>query len=270
MIAHKQGGIAFIAGNWPVDPHRPTLIFIHGASQQGSFWQAQVDGLSAVANTIAVDLPGHGDSDGDGFHQVSDYGHSVMNFIYAIDAPAPIPCGLSLGGAIALFLLIHHSDRLKAGILANTGARLKVQPGLIETVERDYNAHLKALIDYAIAPANRSDDAICEKVLSCATAGAEVTGNDFRACDTFDVRDQAPQINTPVLVLSAEYDTLTPPKYAHWMSTAIQGARHVSIGGAGHMSPIERPEAFNDAILGFLASLSFKLPQPLNRCPTET
>lgn len=265
MIAHKQGGIAFLAGNWPVDPHRPTLIFIHGASQQGSFWQAQVDGLSAVANTIAVDLPGHGDSEGDGFHQVSDYGHSVMNFIRGIDAPTPIPCGLSLGGAVALFLLIHHSDRLKAGILANTGVRLRVQPGLIETVERDYNAHLKALIDYAIAPANRSDDAICEKVLSCATAGAEVTGNDFRACDTFDVIDQVSRIHLPVLVLSAQYDTLTPPKYAHWISAAIQGARHESINGAGHMSPIERPGAFNNAILRFLTSLNGRGTEPLNR-----
>lgn len=258
MIARKQGGLAFLAGNWPLDAKRLTLIFIHGASQQGSFWQAQVDGLSGDANTIAVDLPGHGNSDGDGFGQVSDYACSVMDWITAIDAPAPIPCGLSLGGAIALDLLIHDGVRLKAGILANTGARLKVLPGIIETVERDYHAHLEALIDYAIAPANRVSESICRKVLDCATAGPVVTGNDFRACDTFDVRDQVARISAPVLVLSATHDTLTPPKYADWMAAAIQNAQHVNIAGAGHMSPIEQPKAFNDAILDFLASLNPK------------
>ena len=265
MITRKQDGIAFLTRRWPVDPHLPTLIFIHGASQQGSFWTAQVEGLSAAANTIAVDLPGHGDSAGDGFRQVSDYARSVMDFIDTIDAPAPIPCGFSLGGAIALFLMIHHGDRLIAGILANTGARLKVLPTIIETVAHDYNAHLKALIDYAVAPANRTNDTICKKVLTCATAGSQVTANDFRACDTFDVIDQVSRIHLPVLVLSAQYDTLTPPKYAHWISAAIQGARHESINGAGHMSPIERPGAFNNAILRFLTSLNGRGTEPLNR-----
>jgi pimeloyl-ACP methyl ester carboxylesterase len=122
MIARKQDGMAFLTGHWPLDPDRPTLVFVHGSGQEGCFWQAQIDGLNDVANTLAVDLPGHGNSTGKGFRQVSDYARSVMGFIDAVDAPSPIPCGLSLGGAIVLDLLIHDENRLKAGILANTGA----------------------------------------------------------------------------------------------------------------------------------------------------
>jgi pimeloyl-ACP methyl ester carboxylesterase len=66
---------------------------------------------------------------------------------------------------------------------------------------------------------------------------------------------QVASIHLPVLVLSAEHDTLTPVKYASWMAATIEGARHVNIEGAGHMSPIERPEAFNAAIDHFLKSL---------------
>lgn len=244
-----------MAGRWPLRPDRPTLVFIHGSGQQGSFWQAQLDGLTGVANTVAVDLPGHGNSGGDGFRQVSDYSGSVMDFIDAIDPPAPIVCGLSLGGAIALDLLIRHGDRLKAGILANTGARLKVQPAIIETIERDYSVHLKALIEYAVAPINRSDEDVCQKVLACSTANPVVTANDFRACDAFDVTDQVSCINAPVLIVSAGHDILTPVKYASWMEANINGARHVRIDGAGHMSPIERPDAFNAAIKRFIESL---------------
>ena len=158
MIERKQDGIAFLAGHWPLDPDRPTLVFIHGSGQEGRFWQAQVDGLTGVANTIAVDLPGHGNSDGDGFRRVSDFARSVMGFIDAVDAPAPIPCGLSLGGAIALHLLIHHGDRLRAGILANTGARLKVLPAIIETIQDNYDTHLTGLVKFAVAQANQADE----------------------------------------------------------------------------------------------------------------
>jgi pimeloyl-ACP methyl ester carboxylesterase len=255
MIARRQNGMAFLAGHWPLDPDRPTLVFIHGSGQQGSFWKAQVDGLAGVANTIAVDLPGHGKSDGDGFRTVPDYTRSVMDFIAAVNAPAPIPCGLSLGGAVSLDLLIHHSHRLKAGILANTGARLKVLPVIIETIERNFNAHLKSLVDVVVARVNQANEDVCRKVLACSTAGPVVTANDFRACNAFDVIDQVPHINLPVLVLSAVHDALTPVKYANWLAANINGARHDSIDGAGHMSPIEQPEAFNAAISHFLETV---------------
>ncbi|HSO19602.1 MAG TPA: alpha/beta hydrolase, partial [Desulfosarcina sp.] len=189
MIARKQGEIAYMAGRWPLDPRRPTVVFIHGSGQQGSFWQAQVDGLVDLANTLAVDLPGHGSSGGDGFCRVADYTRAVMDFISAVDAPAPIPCGLSLGGAVVLELLLDHARHLRAGILANTGARLKVLPVIIETVERDNDAHLKSLIEFAVAPANRADEKIRRRVLACSTAPPTVTANDFRACNAFDAMD---------------------------------------------------------------------------------
>ena len=255
MIPRRQDNIAYLAGRWPFDPKLPTLVFLHGSGQQGSFWEAQVNGLTPVANTIAVDLPGHGASDGPGFSRVADYARSVVDLITAIQAPAPIPCGLSLGGAVALELLIAHGRHLKAGILANTGARLRVLPAIIATVERDYDAHLKALIDFAVAPANRTDEAICRRVLACATAGSAITANDFRACDAFDAMDRVAAIDRPVLVLSADQDLLTPPKYADWMAANINGAQQARIDDAGHMSPIERPQDFNAAIAGFLGSL---------------
>ena len=255
MIERKQDGIAFLAGHWPLEPDRPTLVFIHGSGQEGRFWQAQVDGLTGVANTLAVDLPGHGNSASKGFRHVSDFSRSVMGFIDAVDAPSPIPCGLSLGGAITLHLLIHHGDRLEAGILANTGARLKVLPAIIETIQDNYDRHLTGLVKFAVAEANQADDDICRRVLATSTAGPTVTANDFRACDAFDVMDQVSAINLPVLVLSAVHDTLTPVKYADWMAANLRGARHVTLNGAGHMSPIEQPEAFNEALLRFLESL---------------
>jgi pimeloyl-ACP methyl ester carboxylesterase len=122
-------------------------------------------------------------------------------------------------------------------------------------VETNYDRHLAGLIKFAVAPANQVNAHICGQVLASSTASPQVTADDFRACDGFDVMPQVATISAPVLVLSAIHDTLTPVKYADWLAANIGGARHVCIKGAGHMSPIERPVTFNQAISDFLASL---------------
>ena len=80
---HYEG---FIAGKWPLDPVKSTIVLIHGAGGSSFFWQAQVEALAERVNTVAIDLPGHGQSDGSGYDRVEDYARSVANFIDAIDA----------------------------------------------------------------------------------------------------------------------------------------------------------------------------------------
>ena len=71
MVFQERDGIGFAAGRWPLDQDRPTLVFIHGSGGSHALWQGQVDAMLAVANTIAVDLPGHGASRGPGCDRVS-------------------------------------------------------------------------------------------------------------------------------------------------------------------------------------------------------
>lgn len=247
--------MAYLAGRWPLDGSRPTLVFLHGAGQRGLFWQAQIEGLTPWANTIALDLPGHGASGGSGLTSIEAYAHRVAAFLAHVEAPRPIPCGISMGGAIALHLLIHHGEGLEAAILVNTGARLKVIPGIIETIERDYAAHLKGVVDFAVAAANRTDAAILRRVKASFVDTPSVAADDFRACNAFDLSERVGEIRAPVLAMSADQDILTPVKYAAWLVDRITGARHVTIDNAGHLSPVEQPAAVNRAMADFIESL---------------
>ena len=87
MDRRTQGDMAFAAGLWPLDPDKSTLVFIHGAGGSAETWAPQVEGLSDRANTIAVDLPGHGQSKGPGREKVIDYARVVMELIEDIGAP---------------------------------------------------------------------------------------------------------------------------------------------------------------------------------------
>lgn len=254
MIQEKIAGIAFAAGHWPPDPQKPTLLFIHGSGENGVLWENQVDALGNEANTVAIDLPGHGRSDGPAMDEIVDYARAVADFIDAAGLPRPVPCGLSIGGAVAQQLLLDYPDRVCAGILVNTGARLRVMPAIFESIEKDYSGFVGMTAQIGASP--KTDSARLAAVIQAtAQCPPEVTAGDFRACDRFDVMDRLGEIAQPVLVVSAEEDKLTPPKYGDFLEKRIAGARRAHIADAGHLAPAEQPEAFNEAVAAFLDAL---------------
>ena len=254
MIEGSIGGLHYRAGAWPPAPDRPTLVFIHGSGASSVLWNTQVDALADVANTVAVDLPGHGDSDGTGFDSVPAYAEAVTGFLRAAEVPQPIPCGLSIGGAICLQLLLDIPGELRAGILVGTGARLRVHPAIFETIASDYPAFVRTLPDSAASP-QTPPERLAALLEATARTSPAVTAGDFRACDRFDVMARLGEITRPVLVVSADDDRLTPPKYADYLVQHIPAARRAHLRAAGHLMPLEQPDVFNGAVRTFLAEL---------------
>lgn len=251
MHERITNGIGYLAGDWPLDSHKSTIIFIHGAGGTSLFWQSQLDGLISRANTLAIDLPGHGRSVGQGEDTVETYARVVIELIKRIDVPNPIPCGLSMGGAIALQLLLDCPDFLKAGILLNTGAKLKVSPEILDLLEKDYNGYLE-MIGKLVASKATDSKQIARFKEETSRCNPAVTLRDFCACNSFDVMQRVASITLPVLVVSAEDDQLTPPKYGEFLENKIPNACRIHIMEAGHIVPMEKPEEFNGVIVKFL------------------
>lgn len=256
MYQKTADQIAYVAGRWPLDPEKPTILFVHGAGGTSALWEHQVDSLGAHLNTIAVDLPGHGKSGGPGLESVEDYSAAVSDFIEAAGIPAPIPCGLSMGGAIVLQLVLEQQERFRAAILANTGARLRVLPSVFEAIKNDYRGFLNALPAFA-ASGKTDPRRLASFIAESATCPPEVAHGDFTACDRFNVMGRLGTITTPVLVLTAEDDKLTLPKYGSYLKEQMKNASIAEIKEAGHLSPLEQPEAFNRAVLDYLKEGKF-------------
>lgn len=251
MEQRVSGGIAFVCGRWPLGEAQSTLVFIHGAGESSLLWHAQVEGLADRANTVALDLPGHGRSGGDARQAVEDYAAAVADFIAAIGAPRPVPCGLSMGGAITQQLLLDHAAHFRAGIIVSSGARLRVLPSLFEMIDTNLPAYVE-MID-RLGFSAKTPAAVKRPFLEDSlNARPEVTHGDFKACDQFDVMPRLESIRRPVLVISAEDDQLTPPNYGEFLEGRIPNAVRAHIRDAGHFVPIEKPGEVNAAIAGFL------------------
>lgn len=252
MIEHTINGINLITGSWPLEPGLPTIIFIHGAGNSGMFWKEQVRGLTDICNTVAIDLPGHGRSGGDGRTSISGYAYDVRAAADALQAHKPVVCGLSMGGAVALQLLIDEPQRYSAGILINSGARLKVLPTIFDAIMNDYPGYVRSLASFAASP--KTDPAALADMLSDAgKCRPSVAAGDFSACNAFDCMAQLGAISVPVLVLTAGDDRLSPSKYGAYLAANIRNSKTAHIADAGHMSPVEKPEEVNAAIRGFIS-----------------
>jgi len=247
----KIGDMAFIAGRWPLDPALETIVFIHGAGGTNLLWHNQVEALAGHMNTIAPDLPGHGGSGGKAMERIEDYAKSMSDFIQSTGAERPYICGLSMGGAIVLKLLIDEPESYSRGVAANTGAKLKTQPLIFELIEKDYKEFVNGMYTFGIS--KKTDPTKLKPFIdSMEECPPEVVKGDFKACDAFDVRERLHEIKIPVLVLTASEDQLTPAKFGEYLADQINGAAITNIEGAGHLAPIEQPEDFTRAISGFL------------------
>ncbi|MFC1854222.1 alpha/beta fold hydrolase, partial [candidate division CSSED10-310 bacterium] len=246
--------IEFSAGNWPPDPNYSTIIFLHGSGGTNILWQYQVKALSEKMNAIAINLPGHGNSAGPGMDRIADYAKSVSTFNKSINVRHPVICGLSIGGAIVLQLLIDEQENFKGGIIVNSGAKLKVMPLIFEIIEKDYLGFINLIYKFGVS--QKTDPAKLKSLVeSMALCSAEVTRGDFNACNTFNVMEQLNKINTPVLVITASDDQLTPIKYGQFLAEHIQNATIANIEDAGHLSPVERPEEVTRIIHDFTATI---------------
>jgi pimeloyl-ACP methyl ester carboxylesterase len=229
----------------------PTLVLVHGSGGSAAVWAHQLDGLAGVARVVAIDLPGHGRSAGEAPATIAASVAVVRGLVEALDLPTVVLGGHSMGGAVAQAFALAHADRLAGLVLIGTGARLRVLPEIIDTLERDHPAGVRLVADLAVgagAPAGVKTS-VHETTLAAPPRSLIA---DFRACDAFDVIADLGTIAVPTLVVCGAEDRLTPPKYADFLRQRIPGARLVVVPGAGHYVQLERPAETTAALRDFL------------------
>lgn len=235
----------------------PAVLWLHGAGMDRTIWAlAARDPRLQHCISLAVDLPGHGRSQGNARQTIGEYAQFVGKLLDGLGLPEVTLVGHSMGALIALEVLRRMQERVTALVLAGAAGRMPVNPALIQAAESDLPAAARLIARYGIAPAGRRAAAETpgirlggSGVALLETSRPGVLAADLRACDQMEFA-LAPS-PVPTLVVTGGQDRMTPPSRGAELGLAL-GAEQVRIDAAGHMMMLEQPAAFADAVLPFL------------------
>ncbi|MGB9965198.1 alpha/beta fold hydrolase [Halobacterium hubeiense] len=232
------------------------LLCVHGSGGTHAVWKAQLARLSGERPVAAVDLSGHGDSDDvdaePGPETLDAYVADVRAVADEVDAS--VLAGNSLGGAVVLRAVLGGFDA-DAVVLAGSGAKLSVLDELRDWLAGEHGGFARAVEylhreDMLFHDAGEREREVSEAAMRA--AGRAVVERDFLSCHTFDVRDSLDEIEAPTFALTGEYDRLTPPQYHEYVAEHVQDGAWTTVPDAAHLSMLEAPEAFDDAVTEFL------------------
>lgn len=228
---------------------QPPLLLLSGLLCDKALWRPQVNALADIADIFVPELTE--------FSSIEEMATVVLE-----DAPDFFAlAGLSMGGYISQEILRREPDRISRLALLDTSyyeeapERVKIRKDYIEEAR---NGHFekakKGLLPLLIHP-DRQNDTILTAIIS---GMAERVGSDAYVrqqtaiLNRVDGTDDLPKIVCPTLILCGRQDALTPLSHHKEMSEKIPNATLTVVENCGHLSTLERPEAVNAAMRGWL------------------
>jgi pimeloyl-ACP methyl ester carboxylesterase len=242
------------------------VVFIHGFPFSHRMWKGQLEEFGKEMRAIAYDLRGHGDSSvGDGQYTIEGHVDDLVALLDHLHLPRVVLVGLSMGGYITLRALERHPERIRAAVLCDTRSEADTNDGKIgraaamKMVKAQGSAAFGAdFVKKVFAPETlRSNHAAVDLVAGIIerTTPLSIAGTLLALAARTDTTDGLSRISVPVLILVGEHDVLTPPAASLAMHRRIPGSEVFIVPGAGHMSPLENTEYFNEKLLTFLRRL---------------
>ncbi|MGM0592148.1 MAG: alpha/beta fold hydrolase [Halobacteriota archaeon] len=252
-VTHRDRTIAYRRSDRGGDG--PPVLFLHGSGGTHAVWKAQ-SRLSDRLPVIALDLSGHGESDDvdadPGYGCLSAYVDDAV--AVARETGARVLVGNSLGGAIALTMVLERDLPIDGLVLTGTGAKLGVLEDLLVWLEGDFDR----AIDFLHQPDrlfHDADEATLEASREAMRAvGQSVVHRDFLTGHEFDVRTEVGRIDVPALAIAGAYDRLTPTWYHEFLAENIPDCEYHVVDDAAHLPFLERPAAFNDLLVSFVSA----------------
>ncbi len=231
----------------------PTVVFIHGAANDHSVWALQSRYFAWHGwNVLAVDLPGHGQSEGPLCVSIEALAEWIAAFLDAAQVKSAVVIGHSMGSLTALELTARRPDLVSKLALVGSAVPMAVGDVLLDAALNDEEKARRMIVDWSYAPNshlgnNHKVPGTWLPGNSLALMRRMVRGllhNDLAACKAYvNGLVAAAGVQCRALVLMGERDMMTAPKAAQGVIAALKLVRTETIADAGHNMFSEAPDA---------------------------
>jgi 3-oxoadipate enol-lactonase len=240
-----------------------TLVLIHAFPLNARMWEPQLELAEQGWRVLAPQLRGFDGGIGEPTaNSMDDYAGDIVDLLDALHVHQAIVAGLSMGGYVAFAMLRLAARYFQGLVLADTRSEADTPEG------RDARTRMMQLVrdsgaagvaDEMIpkllsesARQNRQDLVGLVRELTLANPPDAIAAAIGAMRSRADSTPLLKTIGCPTLILVGQDDVVTPPAMSEQMEQAISGAERVVIPGAGHLSNLEQPSAFNGALARFL------------------
>ena len=243
------------------NPKGSAVVFAHALGTDLGLWDKVLPLLPQSLRLICLDMRGHGRSDTPPppykMGALIRDAERMMDHLRVKDA---VFVGLSIGGMIGQGLAVKRLDLIRALVLSNTATKIGTAEIWAARIEAVRAGGMEAIADSTMArwfsPVFRDGPAfdavrarfVAQRPEGWAGCAAAIAGTDFYTTTA--------TLTLPTLCIAGSADGATPPDLVSETADLIKGSRLALIRGAGHMPPVDRPDAFAAAVDGFLAEIA--------------
>jgi pimeloyl-ACP methyl ester carboxylesterase len=239
----------------------PAVLLLHAFPLNADSFRPQIAALSGRYRFIVPDHRGFGRSAlGAGPTEMSRLARDALGILDLLKIPRAIIGGVSMGAYATMALLRQDAGRAQALVLADTQAGADDEAGKLRreetaraVMEKGIDVLVESMMPRIVAPEAvptvRAEVAAMIRSNKPEGAAAALRGMALRT----DSKDVLSRFAGPALVVVGDQDTLTPPARAREMKELLPSAELSIISGAGHLSNLEKPDAFNQALDSFLS-----------------
>lgn len=237
-----------------------TMVFLHGLGSSTKDWHHQIDEFSEGYDCIAIDLRGHGQSDKPaGPYSIKQMATDVSEVLTQLQAPPAHLVGLSMGAQVAIQLALDYPLMVSSLTAINSPASMRPRRirDKLSVIQRKLLVRVLGMRKVGKVLAGRlfPGAQFTDLRETFAARWAENDSAAYRASLNailkWDVLGRLHELAMPVLVVAAS-DDYTPLKWKQVIVEKAPLATLVVIENSRHATPVERPDAFNDALQQFL------------------
>lgn len=238
------------------------LLLIHAFPLDRSMWRAQIAGVQQLYRVIAPDLRGFGHStetDGEAV-SMEQYAADLKALLDSVNVRQVVVGGLSMGGYVALAFVAQYADRVKGLILANTRAVAdtdEAKQTRLTNADRVRAEGTSFLIDSMaprmLGPAAKPEIGITVRSIMARQRSAGIASALRGMAARPDRSALLRYVKAPTLIITGSADVMIPSADSETMHKAMShnNSNLVTIPDAGHLSNLDKADAFNEALRQF-------------------
>ena len=245
-------------GGMEIDTKKPTILLMHGSGLSHIVWSLHEQFYVAQGfNVLAIDLPGHGNSEGPALKSIQEISDWVKKLMNEINIKTITFVGHSQGSLVGIDFGSRYPELINKLVLVSGSYRMPVNQDLIDLAEAGDEKAVLLMMKwgYEGSKAFIGGNPV-KKIINSSREIREILAVDLNACNNYkDGKESLEKINCPTLCIFGDLDKMVPLEVGNKMAAMIKNSEKKVINNCGHMIIFERAFEMRKLVKEFVTKL---------------